>query len=173
MVTRALACPDMHPREFAQKWQTYALEVTEEQGYVDHYRDVASLVNGPVPGEKGAPPGLTYQAGVKKVGSTDFGKADVFLPGHFIWEAKRAQKTADARAKAKARGGQEPVHRRFLASPGPHRDARTAGRAVQECGDRAVAGDHPRSPARVAGIPCRRAGWGRGLLHLLKRKAQG
>lgn len=90
----------MHPQEFAQKWQTYALEVTEEQGYVDHYRDGASLVNGPVPGEKGAPAGLSYQAGVKKVGSTDFGKADVFLPGHFIWEAKRAQKTADARAKA-------------------------------------------------------------------------
>ncbi|MDR6330604.1 class I SAM-dependent DNA methyltransferase [Deinococcus soli (ex Cha et al. 2016)] len=89
----------MHPSEFAAKWRTRAPLVTEEQAYQEHYIDVASLVGGPVPGQAGAPSGLTYQAGVSKVGSTDFGKADVYLPGHFIWEAKRAQKTADARAK--------------------------------------------------------------------------
>lgn len=89
----------MHPQEFAAKWRTRAFEVTEEQAYQEHYTDVASLVGGPVPGQAGAPAGLTYQAGVSKVGSKDFGKADVYLPGHFIWEAKRAQKTADARAK--------------------------------------------------------------------------
>ncbi len=89
----------MHPSEFAAKWCTRAFLVTEEQAYQEHYIDVASLVGGPVPGQAGAPSGLTYQAGVSKVGSTDFGKADVYLPGHFIWEAKRAQKTADARAR--------------------------------------------------------------------------
>ncbi|WP_174366121.1 class I SAM-dependent DNA methyltransferase [Deinococcus sp. JMULE3] len=89
----------MHPQEFAAKWRTRAFEVTEEQAYQEHYADVASLVGGPVPGQAGAPAGLTYQAGVSKIGSKDFGKADVFLPRHFIWEAKRAQKTADARAR--------------------------------------------------------------------------
>ncbi|WP_189070734.1 hypothetical protein [Deinococcus radiotolerans] len=87
----------MHPQEFAAKWRTRAFEVTEEQAYQEHYTDVARLVGGPVPGQPGAPEGLTYQAGVSKVGSTDFGKADVYLPRHFIWEAKRAQRTADAR----------------------------------------------------------------------------
>lgn len=89
----------MHPQDFARKWRERAHAVTEEQAYQEHYIDVASLVRGPVPGQAGAPSGLTYQAGVSKVGSTDFGKADVYLPSHFIWEAKRAQKTADARAK--------------------------------------------------------------------------
>lgn len=90
----------MKPHEFAQKWRTRAYEVTEEQAYQEHFQDVASLVSGSVPGQAGAPEGLTYQAGVKKVGTTDFGKADVFQPGHFIWEAKRAAKTDAARAKA-------------------------------------------------------------------------
>lgn len=89
----------MQPHEFAQKWRTRAYEVTEEQAYQEHYQDVASLVGGFAPGQAGAPEGLTYQAGVKKVGTTDFGKADVFQPGHFIWEAKRAAKTDAARAK--------------------------------------------------------------------------
>ncbi|MFW8628134.1 class I SAM-dependent DNA methyltransferase [Deinococcus sp. ME38] len=89
----------MQPQEFAAKWRTRAPTVTEEQAYQEHYADVARLVGGPVPGQAGAPHGLTFQAGVSKVGTTDFGKADVYLPGHFIWEAKRAQKTADARAK--------------------------------------------------------------------------
>lgn len=89
----------MQPHEFAQKWRTRAYEVTEEQAYQEHYQDVASLVGGFAPGQVGAPEGLTYQAGVKKVGTTDFGKADVFLPGHFIWESKRAAKTDTARAK--------------------------------------------------------------------------
>ncbi|MFN4252132.1 class I SAM-dependent DNA methyltransferase [Deinococcus sp.] len=89
----------MQPQEFAAKWRARAPTVTEEQAYQEHYADVARLVGGPVPGQAGAPHGLTFQAGVSKVGTTDFGKADVYLPGHFIWEAKRAQKTADARAK--------------------------------------------------------------------------
>ncbi|GGS37689.1 class I SAM-dependent DNA methyltransferase [Deinococcus knuensis] len=89
----------MHPTEFAAKWKGRAFEVTEEQAYQEHYADVARLVGGPVPGQPGAPHGLTFQAGVSKVGTTDFGKADVYLPGHFIWEAKRAQKTAGTRAK--------------------------------------------------------------------------
>lgn len=95
----AAYCTAMHPQEFVAKWRARAQTVTEEQAYQEHYADVASLVGGPVPGQAGAPTGLTYQAGVSKVGSKDFGKADVYLPGHFIWEAKRAQKTADARAK--------------------------------------------------------------------------
>ena len=66
----------MQPHEFAQKWRTRAYEVTEEQAYQEHYQDVASLVGGFAPGQAGAPEGLTYQAGVKKVGTTDFGKAD-------------------------------------------------------------------------------------------------
>lgn len=89
----------MHPHEFAAKWRERAPTVTEEQAYQEHYGDVASLVGGFVPGQADAPEGLTFQAGVQKVGTTDFGKADVFQPGHFIWEAKRAQKTAAARAK--------------------------------------------------------------------------
>ncbi|MCD0157736.1 class I SAM-dependent DNA methyltransferase [Deinococcus sp. 6GRE01] len=89
----------MQPQEFAAKWRARAPTVTEEQAYQEHYADVARLVGGPVPGQAGAPHGLTFQAGVSKVGTTDFGKADVYLPGHFIWEAKRAQKTADTRAK--------------------------------------------------------------------------
>lgn len=89
----------MQPYEFAQKWRSRAHEVTEEQAYQEHFGDVASLVGGFVPGQAGAPEGLTYQAGVKKVGTADFGKADVFQPGHFIWEAKRAAKTDTARKK--------------------------------------------------------------------------
>ncbi|GAA5437718.1 class I SAM-dependent DNA methyltransferase (plasmid) [Deinococcus aquaticus] len=89
----------MQPQEFTAKWRKRAFEVTEEQAYQEHYADVARLVGGPIPGQAGAPHGLTFQAGVSKVGTTDFGKADVYLPGHFIWEAKRAQKTAGARAK--------------------------------------------------------------------------
>ena len=87
----------MQPHEFSQKWRTRALLVTEEQAYQEHYANVASLVGGFVPGQAGAPEGLTYQAGVRKVGTTDFGKADVFQPQHFIWEAKRAAKTSAAR----------------------------------------------------------------------------
>ncbi len=90
----------MQPAQFVQKWRTRAYEVTEEQAYQEHFADVAHLVGGSIPGQADAPAGLTYQAGVKKVGSTDFGKADVFLPKHFVWEAKRANKTDAARAKA-------------------------------------------------------------------------
>ncbi|UQN09393.1 hypothetical protein [Deinococcus sp. QL22] len=32
----------MQPQEFAAKWRVRAHEVTEEQGYQEHYADVAS-----------------------------------------------------------------------------------------------------------------------------------
>ncbi|GGB79081.1 hypothetical protein [Deinococcus soli (ex Cha et al. 2016)] len=76
----------MHPSEFAARWRTRASLVTEEQAYQKHDADVASLVGGPVPSQAGTPNGLTYQAAV-------------YLPEHFICEARRTQKTVDAHPK--------------------------------------------------------------------------
>ena len=78
----------MHPSEFATKWHALAPRTTEIAAYQEHWRDLCALLGEPTPSSDATGQHYAFEKPVRKVGTGEAGRADVFLRDRFIVEYK-------------------------------------------------------------------------------------
>jgi type II restriction/modification system DNA methylase subunit YeeA len=79
---------DVHPGEFAAKWQIASAQLSEKAAAQEHWRDLCALLGEPTPSSDPTGDLYTFEKHVKKAGTGETGYADVFKRDCFIGEYK-------------------------------------------------------------------------------------